>query len=113
MSILRIATVEYTLREDGVRIIHEVLQELAVLGAEIFTGLLQAINLIKLILLLGKGLTNNLTRLLIGFVTNALCIIFGISNELIRRSLSNEKHLGDLMLGSCHGCICLICRRFL
>ena len=113
MSVLWIAAVKYALREDGVRIVHEVLQELAVLGAEIFTGLLQAINLIKLILLLGKGLTNNFTCLLIGFVTNTLCIIFGISNELIRRSLSNEKHLRDLMLGSCHGCICLVCRRLL
>ena len=48
------------LREDGVRVVDEVLEELLVLGAELLAGLLEAVDLVELVLLLGQGLADDL-----------------------------------------------------
>ena len=44
--------------EDGVGVVEEVLEELLVLGAEVLAGLLEAVDLVELVLLLGDELSH-------------------------------------------------------
>ena len=74
---------ERLLREDGVRVVHEVLEELLVLAAEVLAGLLEAVDLVQLVLLLGKRLANDLAGLLVGLVADALCVIARVCHELV------------------------------
>ena len=66
---------ERLLREHGVRVVHEVLQELLVLATEVLTGLLETVNLVQLVLLLGERLANDLASLLVGLVADALRVV--------------------------------------
>ena len=88
------------------------LEELTVLSAEVLTGLLEAINLIKLSLLLCKSLTDNLTSLLVCLVADALSVCTSVCNKLICALLSNNEDLRNLVLGcSDSGCVRLLNRR--
>ena len=83
---------------DGLGIVHEVLQELLVLAAEVLAGLLQAVDLVELVLLLGQGLADDLAGLLVGLVADALGVVAGLGHELIGALLGDdEQQVGGLL----------------
>ena len=59
-------------REGVLSIVHEVLNELEVLGLELLTGSLKTVDLLKLGLLLGQGLADDLAGLGVGLVADAV-----------------------------------------
>ena len=76
------------------------LEELLVLAAEVLAGLLEAVDLVQLVLLLGKRLANDLAGLLVGLVADALCVIARVCHELVGALLGDDEHARDLALGS-------------
>ena len=85
--------------EDALRVVHEVLQELLVLDAELLAGGLEAVDLVELVLLLGQGLANDLAGLLVGIVADALRVGAGVLDELVGGLLGHDEDLRDLVLG--------------
>ena len=65
-------------REGVLSIVHEVLDELEVLGLKLLTGSLKTVDLLKLGLLLGQGLTDDLAGLGVGLVADAVGVLVGV-----------------------------------
>ena len=72
------------------------LDELQVLVLELLAGSLQAIDLLDLGLLLGQGLTDDLARLGIGLVADAVGVLTGLGDDVIGRLLRGNERSRDL-----------------
>ena len=62
-------------REGVLGIVHEVLDELEVLGLELLAGSLKTVDLLKLGLLLGQGLADDLAGLGVGLVADTVGVL--------------------------------------
>ena len=86
------------------------LDELEVLGLELLTGSLKTVDLLKLGLLLGQGLADDLAGLGIGLVADAVSILVGVVDDALGGLLGSNQGSGNLTLlsgevgcGSGHG----------
>lgn len=70
------------------------LDELEVLGLELLTGSLQTVDLLELGLLLGQGLTDNLTGLGVGLVADAVGILVGVVDDALGGLLGSNQGSG-------------------
>ena len=82
------------------------LDELEVLGLELLTRGLQAVDLGELILLLVERLTDDLAGLGVGLVADAVGILASLGDDVVGRLLSRDEGGGDLaggggVLGAC------------
>ena len=85
-------------REGVLGIVHEVLDELEILGLELLTGSLEAIDLLELGLLLGQSLADNLAGLGVSLVADALSVLIGIVDDGLSGLLGSDQGSGNLAL---------------
>ena len=83
-------------REGVLGIVHEVLDELEVLGLELLTGSLETIDLLELGLLLSQSLADNLAGLGVSLVADTLSVLVGIVNDGLSGLLGSDQGSGNL-----------------
>lgn len=80
-------------------VVHEVLDELEVLGLELLARGLEAVDLGKLVLLLGERLANDLARLRIGLGADAVGVLARLGDDVVGGLLGGDEGRGDLAGG--------------
>ena len=97
-------------REGVLGIVHEVLDELEVLGLELLAGSLETVDFLELGLLLGQSLADNLAGLGVSLITDTLSVLVGIVDDGLSGLLGSDQGSGNLALlsgevrgGSSHG----------